>query len=115
MQSSSRLRSRVLTESSPRTRPRSAENVVRARCPHCGTPVEGATDAFCCAGCETAYDIIHGAGLARYYEERSEFAPRPEPVAGGWAAVPVDTLPGGLGEVRLQIGRASGRGGVRRP
>src|SRR5690606_19953261 len=103
MQSSSRLRSRVLTESSPRTRPRSAENGVRARCPHCGTPVEGATDAFCCAGCETAYDIIHGARLARYYEERSEFAPRPEPVAGGWAAVPVDTLPGGLCEVRLRV------------
>lgn len=77
--------------------------MVRARCPHCGTPVEGATDAFCCAGCETAYDIIHGAGLARYYEERSEFAPRPEPVAGGWAAVPVDTLPGGLCEVRLRV------------
>src|SRR5690606_36804415 len=42
-------------------------------------------------------------GLARYYKERSEFAPRPEPVAGGWAAVPVDTLTGGLCEVRLRV------------
>jgi len=76
---------------------------VRARCPHCGTPVEGAVDAFCCAGCAVAHDIIHGAGLERYYHERTEFAPRPEPVAGGWAAVPVDNLPGGLCETRLRV------------
>lgn len=76
---------------------------MRARCPHCGTPVEGVADAFCCAGCEVAFDIIHGAGLERYYDERTEFAPRPEPVAGGWAAAPVDNLPGGLCEARLRV------------
>jgi P-type Cu2+ transporter len=73
------------------------------RCPHCGTAVEGAADAFCCVGCAMAYEIIRGAGLERYYAERSEYAPRPEPVAGGWSAVPVETLPDGTCEARLML------------
>ena len=85
------------------TRPRIAEDIRPAQCPHCGTAVEDEADAFCCAGCEVAYDIIHGAGLQRYYEERTAFAPRPAPVAGGWSAVPVEPLPGGLCEVRLRV------------
>lgn len=45
----------------------------RVACAHCGLPVPGAfradpqTPAFCCAGCQTAYDIIHTCGLDRYY------------------------------------------------
>jgi P-type Cu2+ transporter len=65
--------------------------------------VEAAADAFCCAGCELAYEIIHGAGLQRYYAERTAYAPRPEPAAHGWAAVPVTTLPDGACEARLMI------------
>lgn len=65
--------------------------------------MEAAADAFCCAGCELAYEIIRGAGLERYYAERTEYAPRPEPVAGGWSAVPVETLADGTCEARLMV------------
>jgi Cu2+-exporting ATPase len=48
--------------------------------------------------------IIRGAGLERYYAERTEFAPRPEPAhAGDWAAVPVTSDERGLCEARLVI------------
>jgi P-type Cu2+ transporter len=87
----------------PAITPSSAEAAASARCPHCGTAVEGAHDAFCCAGCELAYEIITGAGLDRYYAERSEYAPRPEPAARGWSAVPVETLPDGTCEARLMV------------
>lgn len=42
-------------------------------CAHCGLPVpEGfvephATEQFCCAGCRTAYGILHEHGLDQYY------------------------------------------------
>lgn len=74
-----------------------------ARCPHCGTAVESAADTFCCAGCEMAWEIIRGAGLERYYDERTEYAPRPEPAAAGWAAVPVELLADGQCEARLMV------------
>jgi P-type Cu2+ transporter len=88
---------------SPRTAPSTAETAARAHCPHCGTAVESHADAFCCAGCELAYDIIHGAGLERYYAERTAYAPRPAGVAHGWAAVPVVTRADGECEVRLMV------------
>jgi P-type Cu2+ transporter len=50
-----------------------------------------------------AYEIISGAGLERYYEERTAFAPRPGAVARGWAAVPVEVLADGRCEARLMI------------
>ena len=59
-------------------------------CPHCGTPVEGDVDTFCCAGCEMAYAIIRGAGLERYYRDRERAAPRPEPLGGAWDTLPVE-------------------------
>jgi Cu2+-exporting ATPase len=66
--------------------------------------VEGTTDSFCCHGCEVAAAIIRGAGLERYYAERTDFAPRPEPaLAGDWAAVPVATDPAGHCEARLVV------------
>ncbi|MCL7936519.1 MAG: cadmium-translocating P-type ATPase [marine benthic group bacterium] len=74
-----------------------------SRCPHCGTPVEGEEDAFCCLGCEMAAAIIRGAGLERYYEERSEYAPRPGAATGGWASAPVTSRPDGTAEVRLVV------------
>jgi Cu2+-exporting ATPase len=51
-------------------------------CAHCGLPIPGAPGQrgeeplFCCNACETAYSIIHGAGLAAYYKERGLDAPR---------------------------------------
>lgn len=48
--------------------------------------------------------IIRGAGLERYYVERTQFAPRPEPAtAGDWEAVPVTTDERGTCEARLVI------------
>lgn len=74
-----------------------------SRCPHCGTPVEGPEDAFCCAGCEAADAIIRGAGLERYYAEREAYAPRPEPLAGGWDALPLEPDDEGLCSLRLSV------------
>ncbi len=79
------------------------DSLTTSRCPHCGTPVEGNEDSFCCLGCEMAAAIIRGAGLERYYEERSEFAPRPGPARQGWSSVPVDTHADGTAEVRLVV------------
>jgi len=47
--------------------------------------------------------IIRGAGLERYYEERSEYAPRPGPLRPGWDAVPVTMCEDGSAEVRLVL------------
>lgn len=48
--------------------------------------------------------IIRGAGLERYYAERAEFAPRPEPVhPGDWTAVRVTSDERGLCEAHLVI------------
>lgn len=74
-----------------------------ARCPHCGTRVEGAIDAFCCAGCEMADAIIRGAGLERYYVDRDQPAPRPEPLAGGWDSLPLEPDASGLCTIRLSV------------
>jgi len=79
---------------------RSAE---AGRCPHCGAAVEGGVDTFCCTGCETAWEIIRGAGLQRYYQEREAFAPRPEQDRGGWDTLPVTEEADGTCSVRLQV------------
>jgi Cu2+-exporting ATPase len=78
-------------------------DAVGARCPHCGAAVEGAQDEFCCHGCELAWTIIHGAGLQRYYDERTSFAPRPQPARFSWEAVPVQTAPDGTANAKLMI------------
>ena len=47
---------------------------IDAACTHCGLPVPagyiepGAERQFCCAGCRTAYAILHEHGLDRYYD-----------------------------------------------
>jgi len=74
-----------------------------SRCPHCGTPVEGPEDTWCCHGCEMAAAIIRDAGLERYYEERAEYAPRPGPLRPGWDAVPVHVCEDGSVEARLVV------------
>lgn len=47
--------------------------------------------------------IIRDAGLERYYEERTEYAPRPGPSRGGWETVPVALGEDGTAEVRLVV------------
>lgn len=48
--------------------------------------------------------IIRGAGLERYYAERTAFAPRPDgPSADDWTRVEVATDPAGLCEARLVV------------
>ncbi len=47
--------------------------------------------------------IIRGAGLERYYQQREAFAPRPEPVANGWNAVPLETGPDGTMCARVVV------------
>jgi Cu2+-exporting ATPase len=91
---------------SPATAPSPAERADAhgvARCPHCGTAVEGAEDAFCCPGCEIAAAIIRGAGLERYYTERESYAPRPEPLTAAWAGVPTEARPDGTVSARLVV------------
>lgn len=61
-------------------------------------------DSFCCSGCEMAAAIIHGAGLERYYAERQEPAPRPDPLTDGdWQAVEIRITPTGSCEARLVL------------
>ena len=80
-----------------------AEARAPARCPHCGAPVEGVADAFCCAGCETAAAIIRGAGLERYYDEREAYAPRPGGFDASWTGVTPDAAADGGCELRLAV------------
>ena len=95
----------------PPTKPKSASpskegptgSQSQARCPHCGTPVEGQEDVYCCSGCEMAAAIIKGAGLEAYYQERDAFPPRPEGSAGDWDAIPATPGEDGLCEIRLQV------------
>ncbi len=101
---------------SPRTTPKPAEEPEAARgaaedrgapgacCPHCGAAVEGDTESYCCRGCEVAAAIIRGAGLERYYADRTAFAPRPEPTGNDdWTRVEVLTDPAGRCEARLVV------------
>ncbi len=64
--------------------PAGADGAVGSSCRHCGQPLKlGTGDRFCCVGCATAFDLIHGLGLGRYYAQRTldpaARAPRPEP------------------------------------
>jgi len=61
---------------------------VPAACFHCGEPVPPGSDlsvdiggeprAMCCAGCRAVAQLIHSAGLARYYDFRDALPERPE-------------------------------------
>ncbi|MCB9675297.1 MAG: cadmium-translocating P-type ATPase [Alphaproteobacteria bacterium] len=57
------------------------------RCPHCDAPVLSATDAFCCTGCEVAWNLVHEAGLEAYYAKRAVAGVRPSGLSGAWEAV----------------------------
>lgn len=57
-------------------------------CDHCGLPVPaglveaGAERQFCCRGCRTAYEVIHGCGLERYYRLREADGAEAAPAKG---------------------------------
>jgi len=87
------------------------------RCAHCSLPVppglvdEAAERQFCCAGCHTAFDILHEHGLDRYYE-LSERRDRPVRSSGRsyeefdhptFTELYVRPLTGGLAEVELYL------------
>ncbi|HEX9165877.1 MAG TPA: heavy metal translocating P-type ATPase metal-binding domain-containing protein, partial [Gemmatimonadales bacterium] len=86
-------------------------------CAHCGLPVPsglvqpGDERQFCCSGCATAWELIHAAGLERYYrfdERRGEAVTS----TGRWyeefdhpafEALYVRTRPDGLRQVELYL------------
>jgi Cu2+-exporting ATPase len=76
--------------------------IVGAACAHCAAPIE--EPGFCCSGCEMAASIIRGAGLERYYRDRTAPGVRPEPVRAAWSEVPVEAETDGSCTVRLHVG-----------
>lgn len=63
---------------------------------------------FCCRGCRAVHDLIHGAGLDRYYElRRGESAPAPQlrPDNFAWLELLLEDPAHGVGEgvVRLRL------------
>ncbi len=87
----------------PPAEPRGA--TAPGHCAHCGLPVEhdGEGPAFCCAGCEAAWSIVHEAGLEAYYQRRTALPDRPAPRRADAASIPVVELPDGLLEARLVV------------
>ncbi|HEX6313519.1 MAG TPA: heavy metal translocating P-type ATPase [Gemmatimonadaceae bacterium] len=88
---------------------------VEVACSHCGLPVpsgyveDGADQQFCCAGCRTAWSILHEHGLERYYDlpDRRD---RPVRSSGrryddfdhpAFHKLYVSTLPSGISRVEL--------------
>lgn len=56
---------------------RASCDVVTLPCIHCGEPTvcsspTEASDAFCCKGCQAAYQLIHGWGLQDFYALRAQ-------------------------------------------
>lgn len=64
-----------------------AEKISQTSCDHCGLPVpQGLYDPdsehqFCCNGCKTVFNVLHGAGLENYYRVRKSVDPSAEPAA----------------------------------
>ena len=74
-------------------------------CAWCGTPVEAAGDGlvWCCPGCEGAAALVSGAGLERFFQDRTAWAPRPETAEIAWERLPVRTRPDGSCEAALHV------------
>jgi Cu2+-exporting ATPase len=70
--------------------PADAAHAVATACTHCGLPVPAgllepdAPRQFCCAGCRTAYTVIHEVGLDRYYEQAERRAHAVVPTGRSW-------------------------------
>lgn len=88
-----------------------------ALCAHCALPVppglvvEMEATQFCCGGCRAAYDVLHRAGLARYYALRQQRAQAVRPSGRSYEEFAhsafekqyVRELPGGLRHVELYL------------
>ena len=86
-------------------------------CAHCGLDVpagavdEAALRQFCCAGCRTAFAILHEGGLDRYYELAERRREPVRPTGRGYeefdhpafSDLYVKPLSGGLAEVELYL------------
>lgn len=46
-------------------------------CAHCGQPLGGSPDAYCCAGCRAVAGILRSASLERFYALRGKTGVRP--------------------------------------
>ena len=61
-------------------RPIERERVVSRPCVHCGQATDclasdDAQRVFCCSGCRSAYELIHGWGLDEFYALREQLSP----------------------------------------
>ncbi len=69
--------------------PLQREQVVARACVHCGQSTsclisEDARRVFCCSGCRSAYELIHGWGLDEFYALREQLRPESaSPVVAG--------------------------------
>jgi Cu2+-exporting ATPase len=89
-------------------------------CAHCSLPVpaglidNAAEHQFCCGGCETVYNVLHGAGLEGYYGIRDAVANENQPAASSnqsyeelddpaFQQACVTNLPGGECETELLL------------
>lgn len=63
---------------------RHGQSAAPAICTHCGLDVPiarvaaGAAEQFCCEGCRTVYEAIHGCGLDAYYRMRDRLEQTPD-------------------------------------
>jgi Cu2+-exporting ATPase len=67
-------------------------------CAHCGEPLPSSPPAplprdppslrFCCDGCATVYQVLHGAGLEGYYQVRSALGERDTPARAALSDFP---------------------------
>jgi P-type Cu2+ transporter len=87
--------------------------VATAECRHCGLPIPAERrargDGFCCAGCARVHELLHGAGLGRYYELRGETGTPPAELHTGGMAwldpllAPGDAEPRRARSLRLDV------------
>ncbi len=81
------------SSSEPSSFPAASCDLVRdvQPCAHCGLPVPeslraGRGPSFCCRGCAGAWELLHGAGLERFYELRAREGAVGVPARGGGRA-----------------------------
>lgn len=57
-------------------------NTTPQACKHCSKPLPANLEAFCCPGCEVAYEIISNSGWSHYYDVRDLETAAPVEVDG---------------------------------
>ncbi len=112
---------RTIASGSVPAMPESASNTrAEVLCDHCDLPVPAglidpdAEHQFCCGGCESVYNVLHGAGLEGYYGIRDAVAKDNQPAASSnqnyeelddpaFQSACVTNLPGGECETELLL------------